>query len=114
MGAVVGYLEDTRVGCRVSSERTRVDEDKEDSNIEFMWECKQNNVELLFLPAHSSHVLQPLGLGTFFPSSLDIERKLPASPALLTLRQSRDDILSGTVGGHVQRPSTHGFYLLGG
>ena len=36
-------------------------------NVEFMWECKQNNVELLFLPAHSSHVLQPLDLGTFSP-----------------------------------------------
>ena len=35
--------------------------------VEFMWECKQNNVELLFLPAHSSHVLQPFDLDTFFP-----------------------------------------------
>ena len=37
------------------------------AHVEFMWECKQNDVELLFLPAHSSHVLQPLDLGTFSP-----------------------------------------------
>ncbi|CAG9950939.1 unnamed protein product [Clonostachys rosea f. rosea IK726] len=32
---------------------------------EFMWECFQNNIFLLFLPAHTSHVLQPLDLGVF-------------------------------------------------
>lgn len=29
--------------------------------------CKQNNIKLLFLSAHSSHVLQPLDLGVFAP-----------------------------------------------
>ncbi|PWW74173.1 hypothetical protein C7212DRAFT_212617, partial [Tuber magnatum] len=33
--------------------------------IEFTWECEQNNIELLFLHAHSSNVLRCLGLGTF-------------------------------------------------
>ena len=32
---------------------------------EFMWECYRNNVYLLFLPAHTSHVLQPLDLAIF-------------------------------------------------
>ena len=34
-------------------------------DLEFLWLCKQNKVELLFLPAHSSHVLQPLDLSVF-------------------------------------------------
>jgi hypothetical protein len=38
---------------------------------EFMTICYLNNVYLLFLPAHTSHVLQPLDLGCF--SSLKTE-----------------------------------------
>lgn len=34
-------------------------------SLEFLWACKQNKVHLLFLPAHSSHVLQPLDLSVF-------------------------------------------------
>jgi hypothetical protein len=34
-------------------------------DLEFLWTCKQNKVQLLFLPAHSSHVLQPLDLSVF-------------------------------------------------
>lgn len=34
---------------------------------EFMWECFHNNIYLLFLPPHSSHVLQPLDLSVFSP-----------------------------------------------
>ena len=34
-------------------------------DLEFLWACKQNKVQLLFLPAHSSHVLQPLDLSVF-------------------------------------------------
>jgi len=34
-------------------------------NLDFLWTCKQNKVYLLFLPAHSSHVLQPLDLSVF-------------------------------------------------
>jgi 4-hydroxybenzoate polyprenyltransferase len=33
---------------------------------EFMWECYFNNIQLLFLPSHTSHVLQPLDLAVFF------------------------------------------------
>jgi hypothetical protein len=34
-------------------------------DIEFLWLCKQNKIELLFLPAHSTHLLQPLDLSVF-------------------------------------------------
>lgn len=35
--------------------------------INFLWFCKQQQIYLLFLPAHASHVLQPLDLGVFAP-----------------------------------------------
>lgn len=35
--------------------------------LDFLWECRQAKVELLFLPSHSSHILQPLDLDTFAP-----------------------------------------------
>ena len=34
---------------------------------DFMWECYSNNIQLLFLPPHTSHVLQPLDLAVFSP-----------------------------------------------
>jgi hypothetical protein len=32
---------------------------------EFMWECFLHNIQLLFLPPHTSHILQPLDLAVF-------------------------------------------------
>ncbi len=50
---------------------------------DFMYLCYQNNVHLLFLPPHSSHVLQPLDLSVF--SSLKSHyRTAVGSLALLT------------------------------
>lgn len=43
-------------------------------DIEFMWICKQNKVQLVFLPPHSSHVLQPLDLGVFSPLKTSYRR----------------------------------------
>lgn len=36
-------------------------------HVEFLWICKKHKIQLLFLPAHTSHVLQPLDLGVFAP-----------------------------------------------
>jgi hypothetical protein len=30
-------------------------------SVDFMWDCRQNNIQLCFLPPHTSHILQPLG-----------------------------------------------------
>jgi hypothetical protein len=42
---------------------------------DFMTICYLNNVYLLFLPAHTSHVLQPLDLG-YFSSLKTVYRRL--------------------------------------
>jgi hypothetical protein len=34
-------------------------------DIEFLWQCHQNKIHLLFLPPHSTHLLQPLDLSVF-------------------------------------------------
>jgi hypothetical protein len=34
-------------------------------DIEFMWTCRQHRVHVLYLPAHSSYLLQPLDLAPF-------------------------------------------------
>lgn len=35
--------------------------------VDFAWTCKQNRIEVVYLPPHSSHVLQPLDLSCFSP-----------------------------------------------
>ncbi|KAK0367669.1 transposase [Colletotrichum limetticola] len=43
---------------------------------EFMWECYRNNVYLLFLPPHTSHVLQPLDMAVFGPIKSKYRKEL--------------------------------------
>jgi hypothetical protein len=35
------------------------------ASVDFMWLCRLHQIQLLYLPAHSSHVLQPLDLAPF-------------------------------------------------
>ncbi|KAI1000803.1 hypothetical protein K3495_g7399 [Podosphaera aphanis] len=35
------------------------------ADVKFMWTCHQNKVACLYLPAHTSHILQPLDLAPF-------------------------------------------------
>lgn len=37
------------------------------TSIKYLWHCKQNKINLLFSPAYTSHVLQPLDLGVVAP-----------------------------------------------
>jgi hypothetical protein len=46
------------------------------ATIEFMWKCYQNRVLLIYLPAHSSHVLQPLDLTCFSPLKSSYRRQI--------------------------------------
>jgi 4-hydroxybenzoate polyprenyltransferase len=46
--------------------------------LEFMWECYSNNIYLLFLPPHTSHVLQLLDLSVFFPLKQAYRKRLGA------------------------------------
>jgi hypothetical protein len=43
---------------------------------------KQNKIRLLFLPAHTSHVLQPLNLGVFAPLKSKYRPEIAASASL--------------------------------
>ena len=47
-----------------------------------MWECKENNIHLLYLPAHASHVLQPLDLALFSVVKLSYRNAISALSAL--------------------------------
>ena len=37
------------------------------TTMDFMWLCHTNNIHVIYLPAHTSHVLQPLDLSIFSP-----------------------------------------------
>jgi len=37
------------------------------TTVDFMWECFSNKVYIVFLPAHTSHMLQPLDVAIFGP-----------------------------------------------
>jgi DDE superfamily endonuclease len=44
-----------------------VDGHRSHTSTEFMWKCYKNNILLVYLIPHSSHVLQPLDLAYFSP-----------------------------------------------
>jgi 4-hydroxybenzoate polyprenyltransferase len=50
---------------------------------DFMWLCFKYNIHLLFLPPHSSHVLQPLDLSVFSPLKTAYRKELGLCPQLL-------------------------------
>ena len=43
---------------------------------EFMFTCFQNNINLIFLPSHTSHVLQPLDQSVFGPLKTAYRKQL--------------------------------------
>lgn len=43
---------------------------------DFMWHCYINNIHLLFLPAHASHILQPLDVAVFSPLKATYRRQI--------------------------------------
>ena len=48
-----------------------------------MFKCLEFNIYLLFLPAHSSHVLQPLDLSIFSPLKASYRKELNLLGSLL-------------------------------
>jgi hypothetical protein len=50
--------------------------------IDFMWLCKVNKIYLLYLPAHASHLLQPLDLAPFSVLKTRYRNKIQALSAL--------------------------------
>jgi 4-hydroxybenzoate polyprenyltransferase len=49
---------------------------------DYMWTCFENNIQLLFLPAHSSHVLQPLDMSVFSVLKRAYRRELGNIPRI--------------------------------
>jgi hypothetical protein len=47
-------------------------------DIEFMWTCRHHRIHLLYLPAHASHLLQPLDLAPFSVVKSKYRRQIQA------------------------------------
>ena len=50
------------------------------TTIDFMWKCFSNKIYIVFLPAHSSHILQPLDVQS---SSRETSRPLPEKERIM-------------------------------
>ncbi|KAI0991083.1 hypothetical protein K3495_g17104, partial [Podosphaera aphanis] len=62
------WLKTVFIPAACSNDRTKllvVDAHGSHTDLEFMQLCKKHKIHLLFLPAHSSHILQPLDLAPF-------------------------------------------------
>jgi hypothetical protein len=46
------------------------------TTVDFMWECFSNKVYIVFLPAHTSHMLQPLDVAVFGPLKTAFKKHL--------------------------------------
>jgi 4-hydroxybenzoate polyprenyltransferase len=46
------------------------------TTVDFMWECLSNKIYILFLPAHTSHILQPLDVAVFGPLKTAFKKHL--------------------------------------
>jgi hypothetical protein len=51
-----------------------LDAHKSHDSLEFQQYCKDNNIVTLCMPSHSSHLLQPLGVGCFAPLKVSYSR----------------------------------------
>jgi hypothetical protein len=60
-----------------------VDSYRSHTSDEFMTTCYLNNIYLLFLPAHTSHILQPLDLSCFSSLKTEYRRQVGNYTALI-------------------------------
>ncbi|RYP40944.1 hypothetical protein DL769_011700 [Monosporascus sp. CRB-8-3] len=61
------YLPETKPPKATDGRILLVDEHVTHESVQFQYECKINNVALIYLPPHSTHVSQPLDVGVFSP-----------------------------------------------
>ncbi|KAI0995965.1 hypothetical protein K3495_g12216 [Podosphaera aphanis] len=77
------------------------------ADVEFMWTCYQNKIAFLYLPAHTSHILQPLDLAPFSAvkskyrqeiqalASIDDAASVKKERSITSSNKSRIESLSG-------------------
>ncbi|KAH9231988.1 hypothetical protein K456DRAFT_1914359 [Colletotrichum gloeosporioides 23] len=53
-----------------------LDRHRSHTTTDFMWECYTNNIHLLFLPPHTSYILQPLNQSVFSPINAAYRKEL--------------------------------------
>jgi len=70
---------------------------------EFIWECFNENIFMIFMPPHSSHVLQPLDLGVF--SALNRARA-GASRQIVATRPTTPEPIAKPITGQIRTPTS--------
>ncbi len=61
------FDEPTKARCRGKYRLLIMDQHSSHNTVDFNNYCEKNNIITLFMPAHSSHILQPLDVGCFSP-----------------------------------------------